>query len=98
MKYEKHENRLTGNIVVQMKNPGPERLTVRIADVSYKTKPHIKMLDPGASASLVLQLHSSHGWYDLTVKPDGSNTEVRMAGRVETGRPSMSDPLMGGII
>ena len=37
------------------------------------------------------------GWYDLTVRLDGEATWLRrLAGRVETGKPSISDPLMGG--
>jgi hypothetical protein len=48
----------------------------------------------------------SHSWYDFTVKADGSNQEAneeanqeaRYAGRVETGMPGFSDPLMGGVL
>ena len=38
-----------------------------------------------------------HGWYDLTARLDGEETWLRrLAGRVETGKDSISDPLMGG--
>ena len=33
-----------------------------------------------------------------TVKAEGSEAEARYAGRVETGRPSFGDPLMGGVV
>ena len=37
------------------------------------------------------------GWYDLTARLDGEETwSRRLAGRVETGADSISDPLMGG--
>jgi phospholipase C len=46
----------------------------------------------------VLPLGHSHGWYDFTVKIDESGAEARFAGRVETGRPSISDPVMAGAV
>ncbi|MGA7524618.1 MAG: phospholipase C, phosphocholine-specific [Acidobacteriaceae bacterium] len=96
--YERRGIRLTGNIVVHLHNPGPERLAVTVADKAYTGKSHRKMLDPGGSASVLLHLHRSQGWYDFTVKAEGSNAEVRLAGRVENGRPSISDPLLAGIV
>ncbi len=38
-----------------------------------------------------------HGWYDLSVRGDGSDRWLRrLAGRLETGQDSVSDPAMGG--
>ncbi|HEY1498384.1 MAG TPA: phospholipase C, phosphocholine-specific [Acidobacteriaceae bacterium] len=96
--YEKKNARLTGDIVIHLHNPGPVPLAVTVADKGYRAKSHQKTIDPAGSASLVLHLHHSHGWYDFTVKADGSMAEARLAGRVETGRPSVSDPLMSGIV
>ncbi len=43
-------------------------------------------------------LNSSSGWYDLSITVSGyKNFEKRYAGRVETGRHGLSDPLMGGV-
>jgi len=40
---------------------------------------------------------TDHGWYDLTVRDAADPTWLRrLAGRIETGRDSISDPLMGG--
>jgi len=40
---------------------------------------------------------TQQGWYDLTARLDGEPTWLRrLAGRVETGKASISDPLMGG--
>jgi len=40
---------------------------------------------------------TDHGWYDLTVRDAADATWLRrLAGRIETGRDSISDPLMGG--
>jgi len=41
---------------------------------------------------------SYFGWYDFTVKSEHSSDEARYAGHVETGSPSFSDPLMGGMV
>jgi phospholipase C len=37
------------------------------------------------------------GWYDLSVtSPEAPRYLRRLAGRLETGAPSISDPAMGG--
>jgi phospholipase C len=42
------------------------------------------------------ELESSHGWYDLSITLAGSPIYLRqLAGHVETGRPSISDPALG---
>ena len=40
---------------------------------------------------------TDHGWYDLTVRDAADPTWLRrLAGRIETGKDSISDPRMGG--
>jgi len=47
----------------------------------------------------VLNLGKSSGWYDFTVKVSGAdNFEKRFAGRVETGKESITDPYMGRVV
>jgi len=91
---------LTGNVELKLSNPDKNKTYhVEIADKAYKINNHKMDLPPGASASLVLNLAKSFGWYDFTVKVTGhSQFEQRYAGRVETGRPSYSDPFMGRIV
>ena len=81
-----------------MHNKSTEPVSVTIQDNSYKLEKIIRKLRPSQETSAVLDLKRSHGWYDFTVKADGSSEEARYAGRVETGRPSFSDPLMGGVL
>ncbi|MFB9840222.1 phospholipase domain-containing protein [Actinoallomurus acaciae] len=51
---------------------------------------------PGGSATHDARTRVSHGWYDLTVTSDQDRTFLRrLAGHVETGRPSASDPALG---
>jgi phospholipase C len=96
--YEKEDARPTGNIVVHLRNASMKELAVMVADNSYKRGTERRMLRPGGTSSLVLKLTESHGWYDFSVKVDGSEGQARFAGRVETGHPSVSDPLIAGIV
>ena len=58
-----------------------------------------RVLHPNGSADGKLSLERFHGWYDLVVTVAEDPTfEYRLAGHVETGRDSMSDPAMGGLV
>ncbi len=81
-----------------MHNKSTEPVSIAIKDNSYKSDTVTRKIKPGQETSVVLDLKRSHGWYDFTVKADGSNQEARYAGRVETGMPGFSDPLMGGVL
>lgn len=43
----------------------------------------------------VMKLDKTHNWYDVTIKTNNPATIKRYAGHVETGKESMTDPLMG---
>ncbi|MDE8654481.1 phosphocholine-specific phospholipase C [Novosphingobium album (ex Liu et al. 2023)] len=47
---------------------------------------------PGGSAKARWLTAKSHGWYDFTVETDG--LAMGFAGRLEDGKPTLSDPLM----
>jgi phospholipase C len=68
-----------------------------VRDNSYKIGIVTKVIAASRETLIVLDLKKIYGWYDFTVTADGSKAEARFAGRVETGRSSFSDPLMGGI-
>jgi phospholipase C len=85
-------------MLVHLHNTHPEKLTATIADNSYSKGTINKILSAGQTASMVLPLKDSHGWYDFTVKVDKSDAEARFAGRVETGQPSYSDPAIAGSV
>ena len=96
--YDRNGAQLTGNVKVHLHNIGDKALTGRIQDNSYKTGALTRTIQPGHEESGVLNLKKSHGWYDFTVRVEGSESAAHFAGRVETGRPSFSDPLMGGVV
>ena len=96
--YERQGTVLSGNVKVQVRNMSTEPVGFTIQDNSYKSEKVTRKLGAGQETSAVLDLKRSYGWYDFTVKADGSSEEARYAGRVEIGRPGFSDPLMGGVV
>jgi phospholipase C len=96
--YEQTGKDLTGNALVRLRNGNAKAASVEIRDNAYKTKSVNRRIEPGQETSVILHLEKSHGWYDYTVKATGSDAEARFAGRVETGRASFTDPLMGGVV
>ncbi|HEY1741953.1 MAG TPA: phospholipase C, phosphocholine-specific [Granulicella sp.] len=96
--YEREHSMLTGNVQVFLHNPGTQSVKVSVLDKSYKTGIVTKEVPAGREVSVVLKLKQSYGWYDFIVTADGAKAAVRYAGRVETGRSSFSDPLMGGVL
>jgi len=91
--------KLSGNIELKLHNLSSGTHTIEVTDHSYKTNNHKKILSAGSTMNLAINLANSHGWYDFSVKVSGSpGFEKRYAGRVETGRPSYSDPFMGNIV
>jgi phospholipase C len=92
--YERGATGLTGNVQVLLHNQSTEPVNVAIMDNSYKSDTVTRKITAGQETSVVLNLKGNHDWYDFTVESDGSNQQSRYAGRVETGMPGFSDPLM----
>jgi phospholipase C len=82
-----------GDIRVRLANPGGRVLDVVLADESYHAPPQQARLNARATTTLVVHTAASHGWYDFTVRSGG--LAYRYAGRVETGKWSITDPAMG---
>jgi phospholipase C len=96
--YEGKGAGLTGNVQIRLRNVSSEPITATISDNSYHANAITRAVSPQQEVSVILDLKRSHGWYDFTVRDDDSVAEARFAGRVETGRPSFSDPLMGSVL
>lgn len=98
-----HElNRLTkaptGNLKLTLKNTGANAINIRLNDLGYQTNSQQKTIQPKGETVLVLNLQKSYGWYDFEVKtPASSQYLQRFAGRLETGKESFTDPVMGRI-
>lgn len=90
------KSRLTGNVVVMLQNTGVAEKKVTVSDRSYGKGERKITLPAGARKEIVLDLSDSHSWYDIAVTVEGKKGfEERFAGRVETGKEGISDPLMG---
>ncbi|WP_395348759.1 phosphocholine-specific phospholipase C [Variovorax sp. UC122_21] len=86
-----------GNVYLEMLNAGqaPAKFTVR-AKAYRDDGPWSASVAGGAKAELHWDLASSGAWYDFVVSCDAdANWQRRFAGRVETGKHSVSDPAMG---
>lgn len=93
-----NSKKLTGNVELKLVNHGTQPATFTIADMGYKKGVLKKTVAARTTATLVIDLAKSQGWYDFSVKASGSNLfSQRYAGRVETGKESISDPVMGRV-
>jgi phospholipase C len=83
------------NVVVTNKNLR-DGYRLQITDHMYKGRNQSASLRPGEVKTIRLRLAKSFSWYDLTISlPEFQLFARRCAGRVETGRVSVSDPVMG---
>ena len=90
--------KLTGNIEISLHNNDTTTYTIEITD-HYSGAAQTKQLGGHASLSVSLDLSKNFGWYDVSVKINGNNSfEKRYAGKVETGKESFTDPMMGRTI
>jgi phospholipase C len=85
-------------IILAITNTGPHAADVVVHN-RYTGKTLTQFLDAGASVSQDWALARFSGWYEfvVTVTEDPS-FESRLAGHLENGRDSISDPLMGGLV
>ncbi|HEX6962455.1 MAG TPA: phospholipase C, phosphocholine-specific [Lacipirellula sp.] len=73
-----------------------ERLNLTVEDVSYGGPPLEYEMRPATTAEIPIDTTRSSGWYDVRIRVAGFNEfRLRYAGRVETGKPGLSDPLIG---
>ncbi|WP_025137095.1 phosphocholine-specific phospholipase C [Achromobacter sp. DH1f] len=80
-----------------LRNPGGQARVVRIQANAYGYPGRADAALPAGAETLVdWDLARSGGWYDFSVHADDEPGFVRrVAGRIETGAPSISDPAMG---
>ena len=69
--------------------------SVVMADLAYGAQPKTIELRAGTTQRIKLDLKNSHGWYDRQFSAGGQ--VWRVAGHIETGDGSYSDPAAGGI-
>lgn len=85
----------TGNLIVEANNTGDGPLHIHIKDNAYSTWKKNAVLAAGKSLKWRIESRQSDCWYDLTIYIEGSTFERQLAGRVETGKHSKTDPQLG---
>ena len=83
-----------GGISVAMLNSSEAPVVIMIHSNAYNYgAPFPVTISPGETKKKSWQLESSSNWYDFSVKMEEGYL-CRFAGRVETGKPGVSDPAM----
>jgi phospholipase C len=84
-----------GNIELHLQNAGEAACEFNVVN-AYDGTSYKRRVPGGESADLYVDLRAHHAWYNLHVTVDTDPRFARtLAGHVETGRPSMSDPALG---
>ena len=87
-----------GSIQLRIANLAAKHASVSVLD-AYSGKLRTQSLQPQQVLEDELELEQFFGWYDLIVTVAGDSTfEYRLAGHVENGRDSFSDPALGGLV
>jgi phospholipase C len=83
-------------LVLVLTNNGSSTCRIRVSS-GYSTENVNQTLLPSQSFSKTWPLTASFGWYDLAVDTNTDASFVRrLAGHLETGADSISDPALGG--
>jgi phospholipase C len=83
------------SISLTIKNNGSQNNTVVVTDL-YTKQVVSQVVEPGKSFQTSWDLSHFSGWYDLTIAVDGHPTfERRLAGHIENGKDSVTDPAIG---
>jgi phospholipase C len=86
------------SITLQITNVGASEATVIVLD-AYTGDQDVRTLPPGETFEHSQQLERFHGWYDLIVKVSEDPAFLRrLAGHLENGKDSFSDPALGGLV
>ncbi len=86
------------SIVLEIQNQSRTAERVHIVE-AYSGKTTTQLLSPHETYIHSWQLKKSFGWYDLTVTVNSdSSFQRQLAGHVETGRDSVTDPMIGAAV
>lgn len=87
---------LTGQLKVEIRNTGKQRLDLKLADEKYGKRSQSLSLKAGGKDTVAINTTTSGGWYDFAVR-FGDRVLARYAGRLERGVDSISDPYMAAV-
>ncbi|MBB5425099.1 phospholipase C [Paraburkholderia sp. JPY158] len=85
-----------GNLQLRLENVGSARCRFTIVNAYDRNHVIKHWVRGGDTDNLYLDLRKAYGWYDLAITVDTDPTFARrIAGHVETGNDSISDPALG---
>ncbi|SFB44365.1 phosphocholine-specific phospholipase C [Algoriphagus aquimarinus] len=91
-------NKATEELELIIKNTSSSNLTLQASDDVYlKLNKEIKIA-AGAEESLKIDTKKHKGWYEVTLADKAQDLKITYAGRLETGKDSISDPQMGKVV
>ncbi|UQX88816.1 phospholipase C, phosphocholine-specific [Jatrophihabitans telluris] len=81
-------------LTMRLHGQAPRRVHVRLTDAYGKS--HTVEVSAHRPTVHIVETSHTYGWYDLTITtPADPAFAYQLAGRLETGRPSSSDPQLG---
>jgi phospholipase C len=87
-----------GAVELRITNTGKSKATAILVD-AYTGDQDLRFLRPGETLETDNRCDRFYGWYDFVIKVNEDSTfERRVAGHVETGEDSFSDPALGGLV
>ena len=87
---------LRGALLVNLRNNGERPEVIHLVGGSYwAPRGSTHTLVPNRDLTIDVDVLSDGRWYDLCVRTEDSRFLRRFAGRLETGKPGVSDPAIG---
>ena len=85
-------------LYLKLRHDGIKPCNLELKANAYLNGQSWQMSTQATEQDLILDMSDVYGWYDFTVYIHGQHSfERRLAGRIETGQDSYSDPFMGSI-
>jgi phospholipase C len=83
-------------LALEIKNLGAHRDNLHITE-AYSGRRAVHRVSPGELLRVRFELARSSGWYDIALTTDSDPSFAQqLAGHLETGCDSISDPALGG--
>ncbi|HVW41186.1 MAG TPA: phospholipase C, phosphocholine-specific [Amycolatopsis sp.] len=87
----RHDRR--GAVLLVLANNGTGTVRLTVGNAYGRSRPATYVLGPGGRTTASVSTQDGHNWYDISVTSEGDKTFLRrLAGHVETGQPSTSEP------
>jgi phospholipase C len=87
---------LTGNAIMRITNNTNREQHISLNDNAYKSDKLERTIPSRKTETIMLDLLKNYNWYDISIHVQAHDRfSKRYAGRIETGKPTISDPFMG---